>query len=253
MSARNKAKHIMVYLLAAVLWAGAAPAKDALPEIERANQRMQEQRYDEAIRIYESVLESGFENGYLYYNLGNAYFRKGETGRAILNYLKAHDRIPREEKVEANLLFAIQRTEDKLDWHIPDLVTTLFFWVGDVTLREHIRVLLGLNVVFWFAAALHAVRGGPETRLARSIVLGALVLVLLSTTARAWHDRHRHAVVLAQTLPVYAERGEEKPVLFRLHEGAVMGIVEENDGWYYVRLADESTGWVRSPNGQVGT
>ena len=250
----NGALLIMICLLAGVLWAGSASAQDALSKIEQGNQQMQEQRYKDAIQTYESVLESGFENGYLYYNLGNAYFRNGETGRAILNYLKARERVPREEKVEANLLFAIQQTEDKLDWHIPDLITTLLFWVRDITLREHIWALLGLNLVFWPVAALYAARRAPGTRLAHSIVLGALGLVLLSTVARVWHDvQHRWAVVLAESLPVYAERGEENPVLFRLHEGAVLVIREEKDGWYLVMLADESTGWVRSPSGQVGT
>lgn len=245
---------IFILALIGTLWAAPAAAHDALSEIERANRLVEDKHYEDAIHIYESVLQEGFENGYLYYNLGNAYFRKGDTGRAILNYLKARRLVPREEKVEANLLFAIQKTEDRLDWRIPDWVTTVLFWVQDITLREHVWALLIGNVIFWPVAALSVTRRSPGTRLARGIVLGLLGLVLVSTAARGWYDaQHRYAVVLAETLPVYAQRDEKQPVLFRLHEGAVAVIREEDNGWYHILLADESTGWVRSQDSQVGT
>jgi len=245
---------IFILALIGTLWAAPVAAHDALSKIERANRLVEEQHYSEAISAYESVLREGFENGYLYYNLGNAYFRKGNTGRAILNYLKARRLVPREEKVEANLLFAIQKTEDRRDWRIPDWVTTVLFWVQDVTLREHVWALLIGNLMFWPVAALSVARRSPGTRLARGIVLGLLGGILLSTAARGWYDaQHRYAVVLAETLPVYAQRDEKQAVLFRLHEGAVAVIRGEDKGWYRIMLADESTGWVRSQDSQVGT
>ena len=37
----------------------------------------------------ESIVADGVHSGAVYYNLGNAWFRAGEFGRAILNYRKA--------------------------------------------------------------------------------------------------------------------------------------------------------------------
>ncbi len=60
----------------------------------RANVYYEQANYDEAIKQYDGILKSGWESGNLYYNLGNCYFKKGELGKAILNYEKARRLIP---------------------------------------------------------------------------------------------------------------------------------------------------------------
>ena len=58
--------------------------------------------YAQAIEIYESLLKQG-ESGEIYYNLGNAYFKHDELGRAILNYERALLLQPGNNDVNANL------------------------------------------------------------------------------------------------------------------------------------------------------
>ena len=45
--------------------------------------------YPAATEGYERLLGEGYESAQLYLNLGNAYFKRGMNGRAILNYRKA--------------------------------------------------------------------------------------------------------------------------------------------------------------------
>src|SRR5262249_36809000 len=52
--------------------------------------------YRESAALLESLLTDGFKNGAVYYNLGNAYFRAGEYGRAIAAYRKAKAFRPRD-------------------------------------------------------------------------------------------------------------------------------------------------------------
>ena len=52
------------------------------------------EQYREAAKEFETILADGFRSGAVYYNLGNAYFRAGEYGRAILNYRKANSIFP---------------------------------------------------------------------------------------------------------------------------------------------------------------
>ncbi|CAI2718169.1 tetratricopeptide repeat protein [Nitrospina watsonii] len=229
-------------------------ADDAEAAIEQANALYMESRYADAIAMYETLIAEGFDNGYLHYNLGNAYFREGHLGRAILHYLKAQQRLPRDEKIEANLLFALQQTEDRMSWHVPGFLTTVFFWLKDVTLREHLWALLAVNLVLWMTQAFRVVRRTAGTQLARNIALGVLGLVLISTVARVAYDSgHRYAVVLAENVAVYAEKGSEQPILFRLHEGAAGVITKEESGWYHIILPDDSAGWVRIQDNQIGT
>ncbi len=46
-------------------------------------------KFEQAVSLYEQLLESGFINGQIYYNLGNAYYRLGMPGKSILYYRRA--------------------------------------------------------------------------------------------------------------------------------------------------------------------
>ena len=65
------------------------------------------QEYGESAALLDSLLADGFRNGAVYYNLGNAYFRAGEYGRAIAAYRKAKAYRPRDPYLEANLRQAL--------------------------------------------------------------------------------------------------------------------------------------------------
>ena len=42
-------------------------------------------QYQEAIKNFEEIIDNGYESWELYYNLGNAYFKNKQLGKAILN------------------------------------------------------------------------------------------------------------------------------------------------------------------------
>src|SRR5262245_43975886 len=70
--------------------------------------------YRESAALLESLLADGFQNGAVYYNLGNAYFRAGEYGRAIAAYRKAKPYRPRDPYLEANLRQALSLAPGRL-------------------------------------------------------------------------------------------------------------------------------------------
>lgn len=53
---------------------------------ERGNTAYSEGRLEEAITSYRQLLDSGVKSAPVYYNLGNAYFHAGNTGRAVLSF-----------------------------------------------------------------------------------------------------------------------------------------------------------------------
>ncbi|HBF39651.1 MAG TPA: hypothetical protein DDW50_20340, partial [Firmicutes bacterium] len=53
---------------------------------QQANQWYEKGQYNKAAAIYTQISASGYENGNLYYNLGNVYCKQGYRGLAILNY-----------------------------------------------------------------------------------------------------------------------------------------------------------------------
>src|SRR3954471_10060416 len=75
-------------------------------EFAKANQAYAEARYDEAAAGYQELVRSGNWNATVFYNLGNAQYRLGNFGQAILNYERALALDPRHPEADANLRLA---------------------------------------------------------------------------------------------------------------------------------------------------
>src|SRR3954466_2135533 len=85
----------------------------------KANQAYAEGRFGAAAAHYESLINSGAWNANLFYDLGNAHYRLGDFGQAILNYERAVALEPRHPEAEANLQLArdeARALELRRDW-----------------------------------------------------------------------------------------------------------------------------------------
>src|SRR5712691_8646012 len=75
-------------------------------QFAKANQEYGAGDFKAAIEDYEAVVRSGQDTPNLFYNLGNAYFRTKDFGRAILNYERALALDPHHPEAQANLRIA---------------------------------------------------------------------------------------------------------------------------------------------------
>src|SRR5881296_3235909 len=75
-------------------------------EFAKANQEFAQGHFKEAISGYEALIRSGQWSANVFYDLGNAYFRTGDFGRAILNYERALALEPHHPEATANLQIA---------------------------------------------------------------------------------------------------------------------------------------------------
>src|SRR5436189_1650403 len=82
---------IRASLIAFLFCALATPSLLAQAEAEfaKANQEFAQGHFKEAISGYEALIRSGQWSANVFYDLGNAYFRTSDFGRAILNYERA--------------------------------------------------------------------------------------------------------------------------------------------------------------------
>jgi tetratricopeptide (TPR) repeat protein len=87
--------------------AGAAPVLASEdPAFAGANQAYSEGRFQDAIEGYQNLVRSGRWSANLFYDLGNAWFRAGDLGQAILNYQRALALDAHHPEAEANLRLA---------------------------------------------------------------------------------------------------------------------------------------------------
>src|SRR5262249_55274965 len=94
----------IVFCLALGIASSAIAQSD--PEFAQANQQFAQGHFKEAIAGYEGLARTGQASANVFYDLGNAYFRTGDFGRAILNYQRTLALEPHHPEATANLQIA---------------------------------------------------------------------------------------------------------------------------------------------------
>src|ERR1700730_2896209 len=87
-SAPRFAQRSVYTMIVSVLMCSSALAQ-ADTEFAKANQEFAQGHFKEAISGYEALIRAGQWSANVFYDLGNAYFRTSDFGRAILNYERA--------------------------------------------------------------------------------------------------------------------------------------------------------------------
>src|SRR5207253_5607134 len=95
---------LLAFLLCAVSTSSAFAQSDS--DFAKANQDYAQGNFKEAISGYKTLVGSGQWSANLFYDLGNAYFRTGDFGRAILNYERALALAQHHPEATANLQIA---------------------------------------------------------------------------------------------------------------------------------------------------
>jgi tetratricopeptide (TPR) repeat protein len=216
----------------------------------RANQAYLEGLYEEAADGYEALLERGHLNGHVLFNLGNAYIRLGELGKAILHYKKASVLLPRDGDLKANLQYGRSLTKDRIEEVSPSFWHSLAFWYFGMNFRELLIAFVFLNTLLWGSALLHLYRESEWVKW--SFWLSLLLSLILGVSAGLKYResvRNTGGVILAEESPVRAGFSRSDTTLFVLHEGAEFTILDEEKGWWKIELQDGKKGWLNAHAG----
>ena len=231
----------------------AAPLTAQEAIFDEGNRLYQEGDFAGAVELYERILESGVESGELHYNLGNAWFRLGELGPAILHYERARRIMPRDDALGANLELARSLTSDQ----VPPLPGFWLFrvarWWVDLLSRPALLAVVTLAWLTAMSALIVVVAGRGEFLLvwSRRAAAGAGVVTLvfgLGLLAREIDvGRADEAVIMAEEAAVHsAPSDDDELLIFTVHEGTKVRVERRSDEWVEIVLEDGKVGWVRS-------
>jgi tetratricopeptide (TPR) repeat protein len=211
-----------------------------------ANQAFKAGQYQHAIEGYRQLVDGGRESGHLYYNLGNAYFRSDQLGKAILNYERALLLIPRDADLNFNLRYARDLMTDPVI-ESRSFVRQTFFWLDAVTLSELFWTFAVLNVLFWGALVTRLFYRG-EWNYYLSLVLLIFWLIASISFGLKWYqaETDARAVIVEEEANILAGPDVNDTVLFKLHEGSIVHFERSEDGWFLVSLPDKKRGWVEA-------
>lgn len=228
---------------------------------EAAAQAYRDQDYKESIALYEEIVAQGVTEGrvsaQLYYNLGNAYFRDNQLGKAILCYERALLLDPGDGDIRHNLRFAQNRTVDRIDTAANLFLTNWFRGIRNIFSSDQ-WATIGIVLFILFLACVGIYLFVRLLWARKSAFYAGIVLFLLMITANIFafsqkkeRIRRDSAIVMVGAATVNASPATNSNQLFELHEGTKVKIRNSDGNWFEIQIADGSVGWIHQQDIEI--
>jgi hypothetical protein len=235
--------------------APSAPSGDRFQALfQEGNQQYLSGDYNGAVATYRKLVDSGLQHPDVYFNLGNAYYRAGFKGLAVLFYERALTLDPNDSAVLSNLETVRKELIDRV-------VMPGEGGVGDPLWHEFVRglglgrltwIALGLYWLFFGLLAARVLLGlggeGPVRRLLFWISIPVLSLALVAgglLASRIWlAERVHHAVVVAPAAALREGPERSAKSLMEVHEGLKVRLLSSAGDHVRVRLENGVEGFL---------
>jgi hypothetical protein len=218
-------------------------------EFAKANQEYAQGHFKEAISGYETLVRAGQWSANVFYDLGNAYFRTGDFGRAILNYERALALEPHHPEATANLQIARDEA------HALELQPGRL--EGYLEFASMNQYTVTAAVAFWIAAFCLAALVFTRRRLRATLTL-LLVTLLISAGGivatwqleRGGSEGSALAVVTGKDVQARLATADTANSILALPPGSEVKIVSTRGDWIYAALPNNLRGWIPAKNAE---
>jgi tetratricopeptide (TPR) repeat protein len=243
----------VIFVLCLFSWNLYAIPNQEFPEklFNEGNSEYQKGNYEAAENYYSRILNSGFDSGPLYFNLGNAYFKQKRLGDAVYYWEKAKHKMPADREIQENLKLANLLIVDRIEVTDSPWPLRIFSDItGIFTLKQEVWIVFVLFVAANVLFALYLLANNPRHSL-RALLgcIGLSVLFLVFASSLCWkiyeQDYRQKGVVVEQKVDVRSGPGPENIAVFTIHEGIKVQVHASNNGWYQISLPNGWSGWLR--------
>ena len=222
--------------------AESATGIDAEAVFAKANADYVAGHFPAAITGYESLVKSHKWNPALFYDLGNACFRTGDLGRAILNYERALALDPNLPEAKANLQLArdqaraLELPASWVETHLDFLTPNQYVWFAAVGFWGAVAIGLGLyfarrRAVVWIFALV----------LLGAISAGAVWAIYAFETGSTGANL---AIVTKKNVQARLATAESAGTVLLLPAGSEIKILSTRGDWSYAVLPNDLRGWI---------
>ena len=219
---------------------------------ERGNQSYIDGDYAAAVTAYQAIENRGYSSSRLYYNMGNAYYKQGQIGRAILYYNRALVVSPSMDDARHNLEIAEAQTKDNIavvpEFFLNRYMRTLRSAISCSAWSAMSVTFFGVMLLFLLIFLL-----GSRIKVRKVGFYGAVVSLLLFVVVTIFGVSARNsiidrpaAIVMSSAISVKSSPDRAATDLFVLHEGTKVEVSSEVDGWSEITIADGKKGWTES-------
>jgi len=202
-----------------------------------------------ALALFDSA-NVAYTSPALLYNIGNCHFKLNDIPHAILFYERALRLAPGDDDVRTNLELARQNVVDRVN-ELPtfSLGTTWSRIRGGRDADQWARrALWACLLTFTVLGAAVALR----QRNLRRVLFAISGVLFLGTALSVAFAAYRHteltdesdAIIMSAKVDVRSEPRDGSTVLFVLHKGTKVTVLQQDNAWSEVRLANGSVGWM---------
>jgi tetratricopeptide (TPR) repeat protein len=217
-------------------------------EFAKANQEYAQGHFKEAITGYETLVSAHQWNANLFYDLGNAYFRTGDFGRAILNYERALALDAHHPEATANLQIA--RDESRALELQP---TRLERYLQLASINQY---SIAASVAFWLGIFGILALVLARRRSTALILLSILCLLVSAAAVWAIHTLERGnkgralAIVTGKDVQARLATADTANSVLALPPGSEIKILSTRGDWMYASLPNDLRGWIQTKNAE---
>jgi tetratricopeptide (TPR) repeat protein len=250
---------LLASLIGASIWIGAiGPVEAGLREtFEAGNEAFWSGDFEGAARSYEQLVELGVWDADVFHNLGTAYARQGQLGRAILNLERALLIQPGHEDARENLatvrrVLARQRTAEGQD---ADIEPPRSFWMNTLQRVTSAQVVIPFLICWVGLFVLLGARRLTKSEVARlALLIVALIFGIgagISGTmvfGKASYDSEVCEAIAITTARATLREGpgERFGRAFDAGTGDRLRVLDREGEWIHLRDREGREGWGRS-------
>lgn len=277
MTKKMKPYLIVIFSLVAPLLAvfSAKAEKSDISALEIADVAYNSGDYSRAVEIYDSVMQREGTSASALFNLGNAYYKTGDMGRARICYERARRLAPRNKEILNNLAYLTSKVDDanvamagkdkervtqdaESFWHTVHntiaVESTSDSWALLAVMA--FVLLIGAVALYIFSRNVAARKAGFFSAIIFLVCSASFVAIAFISASES--ESGKNVVLTGYKVSLLKEpREDAQPSWESLTQGTRLKIEdEETDAsgkpvWYMVRLNSRLSGWVKASELEV--
>jgi len=235
-------------LFSAILWSFVAASTFAQTDFDKANQEYAQGHFKEAISGYEALVRTGQWSANLFYDLGNAYFRVGDFGHAVLNYKRALALERHHPEATANLQIARDEAHAlELQQSWPER------YLQFASVNQY---CIAAAIAFWLAVFALVMLIFARRRSA--MLIATLIFCLLVGAGAIYAvyilergtDGSALAIVTGKDVQARLATADTANSVLALPPGSEIKILSTRGDWIYAALPNTLRGWIPAKNAE---
>ena len=221
---------------------------------ENANTAYNNAKYEKAVSLYKEILDQGEHSAALYYNLANCYYRLNNVGESVFYYEKAQLLNPNDQDIKVNAAFAQNMAIDAVEL-LPQTQLTHMKNSFFNSFSTEGWAILAVILAWLFALFIGLYLWNKAPFLKRTFfilaILSSLLLVSsisISFMKSSTEESTIYGILFSEKIDVWAEPNSRSEVLFLLHEGTKVQLLDALQEWQKIKIANGSEGWIKGGN-----